>query len=147
MDRFSPLTIALILLTSCSSDENTAPDNNNFLPDIGVNIPVNLNLPEYNRLKFPGGSYEFRDIGIDNNGVIVYNIDGNQFTAFDLTDPNHPIKDCSKLIVKGIEASCTCDDGNVYDILTGQRRKNPGQGFTLRPYIATKNGNSLFIRN
>ncbi len=147
MRCLAPFFTLLVIITSCKGDENILPDNNNFLPNIAVDFRINLDLPEYDSLDFPGGSFEFANAGISTNGVVIYNIDNNQFTAFDLTDPNHPIQDCSKLVLKGIEATCSCEDGNTYNIVTGQRKNNPEQVFALRRYRITKSGRTLFVTN
>ncbi len=51
--------------------------------------------------------------------LLIYNLNNDQYMAFELTDPNHVPQPCSSLVVKGTEATCSCDDGNEYTIITG----------------------------
>ena len=66
--------------------------------------------------------------------------------AFELTDPNHVPSSCSVLEVDGIQASCGCEDGNVYSIITGQLVEGQGE-YTLKPYRVERAGNVLQISN
>lgn len=138
---FSVLLFSAIL--SCSTaDENR--NNNPYLVDSNFTLNINLGLPEYNNLNFPGNSYTTYNYGI--NGVVVYNINNSQYLAFELTDPNHPISSCSRLSVQGLIATCNCDDGNEYNILTGEITQGEGQ-YALKSYRVRKNGNTLEIYN
>lgn len=131
------------LFYSCTPDD--APQANNpYLPNLSVQLDLNLSLPEYNRLNFPGNSYVTYNYGI--NGIVMYNINNIQYTAFELSDPNHPLTDCSKLTVEGVIATCSCDDGNSYNILTGEPTQGPGP-YSLKPYRVRKSGNVLEIFN
>ncbi|MGB8704497.1 MAG: hypothetical protein WCD31_05680 [Gillisia sp.] len=128
---------------SCSKD-NSLRNNNPYLPKVSFNLQLDLNLPEYNNLNFPGNSYVTYNYGI--KGVVVYNINNSQYTAFELSDPNHQLQDCSRLTVNGVIATCHCDDGNQYNILTGELTSGTGQ-YALKPYRVVKNGNYLLISN
>lgn len=135
----------LIICTifSCTPDDGPQP-NNPYLPNISFQLDLNLSLPEYNRLNFPGNSYVTYNYGI--NGIVVYNINNNQYTAFELSDPNHPLTDCSGLTLQGVIATCNCNDGNSYNILTGEPTEGPGP-YSLKPYRIRKSGNVLQIFN
>ncbi len=131
------------LLFSCSEDD-ISQNNNPYLTNLSFNLQLNLNLPEYNRLNFPGNSYVTYNQGI--NGVVVYNINNNQYTAFELSDPNHPLTGCSKLTVQGVIATCSCDDGNSYNIITGELSQGTGQ-YSLKPYRLRKSGSIIEVFN
>jgi hypothetical protein len=133
----------LVFITSCSPDSNQT-SNNPYLIDVSVRFNLNLSLPEYNSLNFPGNSYSTYNYGI--NGVVVYNINNTQYTAFELSDPNHPLSTCSTLTVNGVIASCNCNDGNKYNILTGELTEGSGQ-YSLKPYRVRKTGNNLEVSN
>lgn len=136
--------LGLILISiSCSTNDSGRIDNPNLI-NVSFRLVLNLNLPEYNSLNFPGNSYTTYNTGI--NGVVVYNINNTQFTAFELSDPNHPLSDCSSLSVQGVIAKCDCNDGNSYNILTGELTNGNGQ-YTLKPYRVNKNGNVLEVFN
>ena len=136
------LTI-LFVLNSCSTNDNDRIDNPNLV-DVSFRLIINLNLPEYNGLNFPGNSYSNYNTGI--NGVVVYNINNTQYTAFELSDPNHPLQECSTLRVQGVIAKCDCNDGNSYNILTGELTNGSGQ-YTLKPYRVVKNGSVIEVYN
>ncbi|MFN4761819.1 hypothetical protein ACKGJN_01740 [Gillisia sp. Q332] len=140
------ITLSLLLvafLSSCTPDENERT-NNPYLTNISFILDLNLNLPEYNSLNFPGNSYVTYNYGI--NGVVVYNVNNSQYTAFELSDPNHALSACSTLSVSGIIATCNCNDGNSYNILTGEITEGSGQ-YSLKPYRVRKSGNVLEVYN
>ena len=133
-----------ILILSCSSDDR--PDTNQFLPPTSINYQINLNLPQFNDLKFPGNHFIDYTANGSIKGIIIYNINNTQYSAFELSDPNHTPSDCSTQDIKGITATCNCKDGNAYDIVTGQQISGDGQ-FALRRYTIRRDGNTLFISN
>lgn len=137
------LLVLVLISISCSTNDSGRIDNPNLI-NVSFRLVLNLNLPEYNSLNFPGNSYTTYNTGI--NGVVVYNINNTQFTAFELSDPNHPLNDCSSLSVQGVIAKCDCNDGNSYNILTGELTNGNGQ-YTLKPYRVNKNGNVLEVFN
>lgn len=141
--KICSLLVFLLVLNSCSTNDDNRIDNPNLV-DVSFRLILNLNLPEYNSLNFPGNSYSIYNTGI--NGVVVYNINNSQFTAFELSDPNHPLNECSTLRVEGVIAKCDCNDGNSYNILTGEHTNGSAQ-YTLKPYRIVKNGNELEIYN
>lgn len=131
-------------MVSCSSDDTKS--KNSFLPNINVNFQINLNLPEYNNLKFPGGVYEDKTEGRGIKGVVIYNINDQQYSAFELSDPNILPSECSALRIEGVEAYSNCGNDNVYEIINGQQIKGTG-GYPLLRYQIRKEGNTLFITN
>ena len=135
--------ILLLVFNSCSTNSNDRIDNPNLI-NVSFRLNLNLDFPEYNNLNFPGNSYSTYNTGI--NGVVVYNINNTQFTAFELSDPNHPLNECSTLRVQGVIAKCDCNDGNSYNILTGELTNGSGQ-YTMKPYRINKNGNMLEVFN
>jgi hypothetical protein len=120
-NKFLAFFLGLALL-GCNKDESPNDNNPNLLnPLISVNL--NLNLPQYNLLKFPGNSLVLDGEGI--RGVVIYNVNNDLYTAFELSDPNHIPNGCSKMSLNGIIASCPCTtDSNTYDIVTGQHQSN-----------------------
>ena len=134
-----------VLFFGCKSDD----DNNNqnpFLINPLVNINLNLNLPEYNALNFPGGSVLLAPPqGI--KGVVVYNINNSEYSAFELSDPNHTPNSCSRMEIEGVFASCPCTtDDNEYNIVTGQHTSD-NEVFPMLRYNAIRTGNNLQISN
>lgn len=135
--------VLLSLVFSCSPDSEVR-QSNPFLTEISFRMVLNLSLPEYNSLNFPGNSYVTYSQGL--YGVVVYNINNTQYTAFELSDPNHSLRDCSRLTVEGIIATCNCEDANSYNILTGELTAGTGQ-YSLKPYRIRKSGNVLEVYN
>lgn len=142
MNKTYILLFIVFGLISCDPDDEIR--NNPYLNEVSFRLNINLNLPEYNNLNFPGNTYTSYNHGI--NGVVVYNINNNQYTAFELSDPNHPLTPCSRLTVQGIIATCSCGDGNSYNILTGELSSGTGQ-YSLKPYRVRKSGNMIEVYN
>ena len=92
-------------------------DRNPYLVDIRFQREFNLSLPLYSGLNYVGGSLLVEDAGI--NGVILFNLNGSSFLAWEATCPNHSPKNCSKLDIKGVLAVCSCEDFK-YSLATGQ---------------------------
>ncbi|WP_062056826.1 Rieske (2Fe-2S) protein [Aquimarina longa] len=136
--------ISIFLVISCSNDDRN--DNNQFLPPSNINYQINLNLPEYNPLKFDGNHFVDKSENGSIKGIIIYHITGDQYSAFELSDPNHTPSSCSAQSIEGITATCNCKDGNSYNIITGQQTSGDGR-FGLRRYKIRRDGNNLFITN
>ena len=137
-------TLMALAVLACKKDDGPA-DNNPNLIDPLVNINLNLNLPEYNPLKFPGNSVIIFQQGI--KGVVVYNVNNELYTAFELSDPNHVPSSCSRMTVDGIIATCPCTtDSNEYDIVTGQHKTNQSL-FPLQRYRAERTGDNVVVTN
>lgn len=133
-----------VLLSSCKSDDDVNRDNP-FLIDPLVNLQLDLSLPQFNLLNFPGNSILINTQGI--KGIVVYNIDNSQYVAFELTDPNHAPNSCSRMEIEGIEATCPCpEDENKYNIITGQHATEPNL-FPMQRYQAVRNGNTITLTN
>ncbi|WP_299435142.1 hypothetical protein [uncultured Aquimarina sp.] len=133
-----------ILIISCSNDDGRS--NNPNLPSISFNHTINLDLPQFNSLKFPGNSEVIRIDGVGIKGVIIYNVDNTLYSAFELSDPNMIPSSCSALNINGIRAESNCGNDNAYEIINGQQLEGEG-GFPLLRYRISREGNTLFISN
>ena len=138
------LLISLGLL-SCSSNDDNNNSQNPYLVVPPVNLSLNLNLPEYTDLKFPGGSVIVTNQGI--KGIVVYCVSDTQYYASELSDPNHNPNSCSKMVVEGIIATCPCDDGNKNDIVTGQFTPQNNEKYPMIQYRALRNGDVVNVFN
>ena len=140
---FFTLFLGLVLI-SCNKDDSRNDNNPNLLSPL-ISVNLNLNLPQYNPLKFPGNSLVLAGEGI--RGVVIYNVNNDLYTAFELSDPNHIPSGCSKMTINGIVASCPCtNDTNTYDIVTGQHQGNESL-YPLQQYFASRNGDNIQITN
>jgi len=144
MRIFVLLGLFAVSLLSCDNSDDRVDNNPNLIDPI-VSINLNLNLPEYNNLNFPGGSARVNNQGV--GGVIIYNVNNDLFTAFDLSDPNHPPNACSRMEVSGVIATCPCStDTNEYDIVTGINRIDNNL-FPMQQYRAELNGSIVRVTN
>lgn len=130
-------------LAGCTPDDDQRNRNPN-LPNLNFRLLLNLDLPEYNNLQYPANSYSTYSEGV--RGIVIYNINNSQYTAFELSDPNHPPNNCSAMVVEGLEASCNCDDGNKYNIVTGELIEGEGS-YHMKPYRVERRGNLIEVYN
>ncbi|WP_044401878.1 hypothetical protein [Lacinutrix sp. Hel_I_90] len=149
MKNKTPLFILIIavILSACSkNDDDNNQSNNPNIPravfDTGTSI--NTNLPQYNQLQFPNNNVIIDNAGI--NGVILH-FSGNAYSAFELSDPNHPINSCTTLSVNGIIATCGCDDGNAYEVLGGAPQQGTTGQYTLVRYNVEVSGAIIRVFN
>lgn len=138
------LLVGFFSLGCNKKNDDPVNDNNPFLTPPIVNINLNLNLPQYNPLRFPGNSIILTQQGI--KGIVVYNVNNDLYTAFDLTDPNHIPSACSKMTLEGIVASCTCGDDNSYDIVTGQSQSDQ-EDYPMLQYRINRSGDNITVTN
>ncbi len=131
-------TIIFIFFSCAKTKQETNP----YLKDISFSREINLDLPQYSSLKFPNNSVLISEIGL--KGVIVINT-GNQFLAWEASDPNHYPSSCSTMQPNQFTCSCACE-GNKYSLYDGQLIEGEGN-YTLKPYHISQTGNILFIYN
>ena len=132
------------LLAGCS----TPPiERNPYLPDLRFSLPINLSLPQYDNLRFAGGALLLSNYG--HKGIIVFNLNGNSYLAWEASCPNHLPNDCSQTQIVGVLAQCSCEDYQ-YSLATGQLLK-PDEGeetpYSMLMYQAILRGNTLEISN
>lgn len=137
------LSLTLAFATAgCSGDDGPIRANPN-LPNLNINLVLDLSLPQYNPLNFPGNSLTTGLQGV--RGIVIYNVDNTQYTAFELACPNTPPSDCSTMQIDGITATCLCN-GNEFNIVTGQITAGEGQ-YSMLPYRIVREGDQLIITN
>ena len=144
MKKLLLIVLASFLIIACSKNDNN--NDNAFLPDqnFDTGTTINTSFPQYNSLQFPGNHAVVNGFGI--NGIVVY-YSGSSYIAFELSDPNHHLQSCSKLTVDGVIATCSCDDENAYDILTGQPNGSTTGQYGLKPYFVEVSGNIIRVYN
>ncbi len=132
--------LVIPLLFCCEKD--SVQKNNPFLPNYNVNYDVNMNLPTFNNLNFPGNGVLITTAGVGIRGIFVFN-SGSGYVAFDAACPNQTLSDCSSMVLNGINAKCPCDDAE-YSLFTGQ---STGKPYPMKQYRTEVNGNIIRIYN
>lgn len=148
MKYFFFLVFTSLVFMSCNKNDDDNVRENEFLPNYTFDTQnlINTNLPQYSDMEFPNNHIVLsNNYGI--NGVVVFYAGGTNYSAFELTDPNHVIRNCSKLTVNGVIATCNCDDEKAYDILTGQPQEGTTGQYGLKRYFVEKTGNIIRVYN
>lgn len=139
--------LSFVFLSTCQKNDDTLDSNPN-IPNAVFDTGglINTNLPQFNHMQFPGNTVVLNNnYGI--NGVVVYYAGGTNYSAFELSDPNHQINSCSNLTVSGIVASCNCNDNNAYEILNGTQNQGTTGAYTLKRYFVEANANIIRVFN
>ncbi|RPG64560.1 MAG: hypothetical protein CBC02_005355 [Flavobacteriaceae bacterium TMED42] len=141
---FFIITLLLLALCGCGKDKI---DRNPYFSSVNFNINLNLNLPNYDNLRYAGGGASISQGGI--SGILVFNLNGNDFLAWEASCPNHVIKECSRLSITGVLAECSCE-GFEYSLATGQLlnpEENTQTPYPMLFYNVRRSGNTLIISN
>ena len=126
---------------SCSKNQL---NNNPYLQEISFEKVINLNLPQYDNLKYSGGSIYLPSGGI--KGLLLFNIN-EQIMAWEASCPNQYPSSCSKMTINGVQSICSCEDFK-YSLATGQILSNSEkESYPMKLYYSEKNGNSVRISN
>ncbi|MEZ4874353.1 MAG: hypothetical protein R2793_02580 [Flavobacteriaceae bacterium] len=135
------------LLLSCGNNNNNNNLNNNpYLTPPIVSLNLNLNLPGIQPFKVSRKFSHTKPTG--NKGIVIYNVNNDLYTAFDLGDPNHIPNSCSKMTLEGIIATCTCNDGGpMISSLVKRREQGNQEVYPMLQYRIQRNGNSLTLTN
>lgn len=139
MSRLSTLLLIFLCFTNCESD-----DQNNLLPYVPVNETINLLNPEFINIQVAGG-YAYASGGI--KGIIIYNVNGSTFKAYERSCPHLLPSACSRMIVEqSFKIKCPCDQSE-FNILNGFPL-TPNINYITREYKVTViNTNTLKITN
>lgn len=131
--------ILTVLFLSCSN----SGDNNDCTPFVSVNETINLDLPAYIDLQVPGG-WAYAPGGLQ--GLIIYNLNGIQFKAYDRICPGQNLSSCSQMIVdSNLRILCQCDD-TEFNILNGAPL-NGAECFAKEYLVENLNGSILRVTN
>lgn len=121
----------------CDKDEER-------IPDVPVNIQIDINNTVYNGLNVIGG-YIYITGGY--KGIIIYRLSQEEFVAFERACPYHPQTDCERLVVdtSGLfmyDPVC----GSSFIITDGSKISGPAKRPAKR-YHTIFDGYYLYIRN
>lgn len=138
------LVVLFLVVVGCGKSDI---ERNPFLPELRFSVPINLALPQYDNLRYAGGTYLFPQYG--HKGIVVLNLDGSRFLAWEASCPNHLPNDCSQTSVVGINTECQCE-GYQYNLASGQLLNPPegeGRVYPLINYLIEQRGANLIISN
>lgn len=138
MKKIIATILFFAIISSC--DSGSVNYNNPYLPNYPVDLPINLNLPQYSNLQFAGNYIIDFSQGV--SGIVVFNT-GTGYTAFDIACPNQDLSSCTPMTISAPNAICSCDDAS-YSLFTGIA---PGKDYPMKPYRVQINGNNLYISN
>jgi nitrite reductase/ring-hydroxylating ferredoxin subunit len=103
------LLLILFVAVSLGCDKDDYISQNPYIPNVGFDITLNLELPSYSQLNFPSSPVRIFQAGAGYNGIIVMKT-GSGYVAWEVTCPNQPITQCSILELEGLYAVCPCDE-------------------------------------
>ena len=136
--RNSILLVLLVFLFSCEKN-----DTNDILPNISVNVTIDLNLPQYINLQTPTGWAEtsggLRGILVLNTGLTPL------YKAYERACPNN---DCSSpMIFDGsLKMKCPCDNSE-YSIIDGSPQTTGNLHFAREYRVNQINPSTINITN
>lgn len=124
--------------------QNEPIQQNPYLNNLpAFEFEINLDLPLYDALRFPGGSITLDPLGLQ--GVHLYNLNGSQILAWEASCPNQKPSDCSKTTRNNTVAVCRCDQ-STYSLVTGQPLTE-GVEYGLVNYGIRRSGNVVLVYN
>ncbi len=132
------LLLVTILFFGCAGGTQVAP----CLPNITLNVSTDLNNPSLINAQTPGG-HAFLNGG--SKGILLFNIDGTRFVAFDRLCPNNDC-DAPMSFENGLTLKCSCDDSEYSVHFQGSPQTENNSCFA-REYRVTKLGTSIRITN
>lgn len=133
------LLIVFLIAVSCGTSDD---DNNPILPNIPVDVTINLNLPIYQDLQFDSTNAFIQNVGI--KGIFVFRITENNILAWDAACPHLAPAECTAMNLIGVEITCSCDDSK-FSFLNGSPQS--GTPYPMKQYRAVKSGNTIRITN
>ena len=137
----SHFLLFFLIIISCSKERI---NNNPYLQNISFEKTINLNLPQYDNLRYSGGSIYVENGGI--KGLLLFNIN-DQIMAWEASCQNHYPSECSKMSISGVQSTCSCENYN-YSLATGQMLSEINERtYPMLSYFSEKNGNSIRIFN
>jgi len=134
------LLLLFVIITIFSCEKN---ETNDLLPDVPVNVTINLDLPQYQDLQIATGWAETNG-GI--KGILVLNTGLTPtYKAFDRACPNN---DCSSPMTfdGSLRMKCPCDDSE-YSILDGSPQTSGNSHFAREYKVNEINPSTLIITN
>lgn len=145
--------VAVVTLSQCKKDGS---QQQNDVPNVPVNITVNMNLPEYLSLQSQGG-WAYLNGGV--KGIVLYHHFDDAFYALERNCPYQPFDDCATVTVDltGVFLRCGKFKSNTdttwipccnseYSMESGFLISGPSR-FSLKNYRVSRSGNVLYVSN
>ncbi len=135
------LILLLVFISFFSCEKN---DTHDLLPNLPVNITIDLNLPQYLDLQTPSG-WVYTNGGI--KGILIQNtgIGSQPYKAFERACPNN---DCSSPMTfdGSLKLKCSCD-ASEYSIIDGSPQTSGNIHFAREYRVNVLNSSTLNITN
>ena len=141
MYRILILLGVLLLFQNC---EKKNFQRNPFLQEAKFSTILNLNLPEYNKLRIAGGVVQVDNVGL--RGIVVANI-GNNYMAWDRACPSQALSDCSQMTLESDHLSMLCPCTGVKYSLANGLPLSGTSSYPMLNYQVVKQGDVLVISN
>ncbi|WP_291969151.1 hypothetical protein [Lutibacter sp.] len=133
------LLLPFIIFFSCEKNVT-----NDILPNVSVNVTINIDLPQYIDLQTPTGWTEITG-GI--KGILIQNtgIGNPPYKAYDRACPNN---DCATPMVfdGSLKMKCPCDNSE-YSIIDGSPQTSGNIHFAREYRVNVLNSSTLNITN
>jgi nitrite reductase/ring-hydroxylating ferredoxin subunit len=134
------LLLLFVIVGFISCEKN---DTQDILPNINVNVTVNLDLPQYIDLQTPSG-WAYTNGGL--KGIIIQNTGLTpKYKAFERACPNN---DCvTPMTFDGsLKLKCSCDNSE-YSIIDGTPQTSGNSQFAREYKVNVVNSKTLIITN
>lgn len=132
------ILVSLLSVLSCKDEEHP------YIPNVYVNLRLNINSTEYVELNSVGG-WVYLTGGY--RGLIVYRLSSDEFVVFDRGCPYDTYADCARIEME--ESGLICIDkccGSRFLIIDGSVMKGPATS-PLKQYKSSFDGDFLYITN
>jgi nitrite reductase/ring-hydroxylating ferredoxin subunit len=137
LKRILILVIFVLGAISCGKDRNT-------IPNVLVDISVNINNPGYISLQVPGGYMYFSG---GSRGIVCFRTSTEEFMAYDRHCPYEPENSCGILSVQSdnVTMKCGCC-ASTFSLYDGSLQSGPAIN-PVRRYSTSFDGSNLRIYN
>ena len=138
------LLLLCLLISFFSCEKNDTID---LLPEVPVDIIINLDLPQYIELQTPSGWVYTTGVNDGIKGIFIQNtgIGSPPYKAFERACPNN---DCNAAMTfdGSLKFKCSCDDSE-YSVLDGSPQTSGNSQFAREYRVTLINQSTLNITN
>jgi len=136
--------LVLILLLPIGLSQGCKDKDQDYIPNVYVNLRLNLVSTEYVELNSVGG-WVYLTGGY--RGLLVFRLSSEEFVVFDRGCPYDPYADCARIDMEssGLTISDKCC-GSRFLVIDGSVVKGPAT-LSLKQYRTSYEGDYLYIFN